>query len=154
MTSSKKETRLSDWGFIIVMVIMSCWSTYVWQNNEYMRYRDVPVTYIDRHETRSCHKGSCKDNLIGLFKTDDGVFFERYIGLYTYQQMHLGEKFELNLRQMDIKQTERDNILWLFGPILVYAVTFIMWVLFIFANILELIERNKSKKAKQNANHR
>jgi len=142
--------RIALFALIAAILLQTSWSWYVATNNTYLEYRNVPVTYIDRHETRSCHKGSCKDNLIGLFKTDDGVFFERYIGLYMYRQMHLGEKFELNLRQMDIKQTKRDNILWLFGPIVVHLVTITLWFAMLLAIGGNVIKRYKLNKGKSN----
>ncbi len=110
---------------LLFALVLGGLSTWVYNNNDYLTYRDVNVTFIDRHGSNSCHKGTCRDYLIGLFKTDDGLFFERPIGLYMYRQMHLGERFTLNLRPMETKQTTYNNIVWMFGPIILYALTFV-----------------------------
>jgi hypothetical protein len=111
-----------------------------------MEYRDVPVTYIDKLVTQSCHKGSCSDRFIGLFKTDVGYVFDRPISAYMYRQMHIGERFSLNLRQFDIKQTERDNIYWFFTPIIVYIITFFSWCVLLVAFGASLMEKYRPSK--------
>lgn len=128
-------SKFKDQSFQILLAItlaLCSLSVYINQNNDYLTYRDVNVTYIDRHASNSCHKGSCRDNLNGLFRTDEGYFFERPISLYTYSQMRLGEKFPLNLRPMDIKQTSYDNIVWMIGPSILYALSFALSCLTIY----------------------
>lgn len=159
MYGEEKDDRLpawATWSIIIAAILMLGWSTYVFKNNTYMEYRNVPVTFVDRWASESCHKGSCRDRLLGLFKTDDGVFFERHISLYMFRQMRLGERFDLHLRQMDIKQTERDNVLWFFGPVLVYIVTFMLWAIIIIGYSTDLISYIKKRKAQgvKNGNQR
>lgn len=90
-------------------------------SSDYMQYKDVPVTFVDRHLDESCSKSSCRDRFVGLFKTNEGVFFDREISYYTYSQMHLGEKFTLNLRRFDIKQTPWENAVWFFGVAILFA---------------------------------
>lgn len=133
-----KEGERSTWtdvwvsGLVaLVLVGLALWMA---NNNDYMTYRDYPVTFIDRSAPTSCHKGSCRANHTGLFKLEDGTFFERPIGVYMYTQMHLGEKFNLNLRPMDIKQTPANNVKWFFMPIIVYCIaTFFAAIALIFA---------------------
>ena len=91
-------------------------------SSDYMQYRDVPVTFIDRHLDESCSKSNCRDRFIGLFKTSEGVFFDREVSYYTYSQMHIGEEFTLNLRRFDIKQTPWENAIWFFGVVILFAI--------------------------------
>ena len=126
-----KKHRLSM--FILTLIIaLSAWSVYVWNNNTYMEYRDVPVTFIDKYTLQACSKHGCSVRTEGLFKTEDGYVFSRSISSYMYRQMRLGEKFDLNIRQMDIQQTAQDNIYWFFGPVVLYIVTFVIWCLSLF----------------------
>lgn len=91
-------------------------------SSDYMQYKDVPVTFVDRHLDESCSKSNCRDRFVGLFKTNEGVFFDREIGYYTYSQMHIGEKFTLNLRRFDIKQTPWENAIWFFGVVILFSI--------------------------------
>ena len=126
--SSKSTFNISGLFLLFLIVTLSSWSTYVWNNNVYMKFQDVPVTFIDKYTVQACSKHSCTARLEGLFKTESGYVFDREISGYMYRQMHLGEKLTLNLRQFDIKQTPRDNLYWFFGPLLVYGLTIVVWL--------------------------
>lgn len=93
-----------------------------------MEYKDYPVTFVDKYTRQRCYKGSCHDQYEGLFKTEDGYVFDRPISSYMYRQMHLGEKFPLKLRPLDIRQTSWDNAVWFIMPVFVYVITFVMWL--------------------------
>jgi hypothetical protein len=41
-------------------------------SSDYMQYKDVPVTFVDRHLDESCSKSNCRDRFVGLFKTNEG----------------------------------------------------------------------------------
>ncbi len=145
MKQSTKE-RIQAYAFMAVLFLMSGWSWWSYENNDYMTYRDVPVTFVERQATNSCHKGSCHDYLEGLFRTDDGMFFSRPISLYMYKQMHLGERFSLNLRPFDMRQTERDNLIWMFGTLAVYIVTAFLWafaLLYLYFSLYEYVKRRR-----------
>lgn len=127
--SSKSTSNIIGLFLLLLTIALSSWSTYVWNNNVYMKYQDVPVTFIDKYTVQACGKHHCTARLEGLFKTESGYIFDREISGYMYRQMHLGEKLTLNLRQFDIKQTPRDNLYWFFGTLLVYGLTAIAWFL-------------------------
>ena len=116
-------------GILAILMTIASYSMFAY--NDYMTYRDTPVTYIDKFTTDSCHKGHCRDRYIGIFKTTEGIVFDRPISAYMYRQMHLGEQFALNIRPFDIRQNDNDNAIWFFGPFVVVALTLIVWVLFL-----------------------
>jgi len=103
--------------YLIVAIISGFLAGVVKYNDDYMVEKDVHVTFIDKMERNSCHKSNCTGKLYGLFKTDDGIFFDRQISMYMYTQMKVGEDFNLTLRRMDIKQTGWDNVIYFFGVI-------------------------------------
>lgn len=144
MTTVTKD-RSTIVSFIIA-ILLAISSTWVWVNNDYSTYRDVPVTFIDKFAQESCHKGSCHDRFIGLFRTDEGVIFDRPISAYMFRQMHLQEKFTLNLRPFDIKQTPMDNVFWLFGPMILHIVTVIFWLFMIYSVCDDWYTSRKAKK--------
>lgn len=143
MRQSVKE-KLQSYFFILLLSVTTGTAYWVWNNNDYTTHRDVHVTFVDRHVTQGCHKASCSTYRVGLFKTDDGVFFERHINVYIFTQMKLGEQFTLNLRPFDIKQTSRDNVIWIFGALIIYGVTFFLWVIVMISAGSTLM--NKPKK--------
>jgi len=91
-------------------------------SSDYMQSKEMMVTLVDRHLEESCHKSRCHDRFIGLFKTEDGRFFDKEINLYTYKQMHLGEKFTISIRRFDIKQTPWENVFFFFLPCILLSV--------------------------------
>lgn len=130
-------------GLIALAIMLSVISVYTFKSNPYMRYSDVPVTFIDRYTTQSCHKSSCREVFVGVFRTDRDVIFEQRINGYTYRQMHLGEKFTLNIREFDIRQTGKENVFLFIGPALLYSLTLTVWfaVLVTLYSILTYKER-------------
>ena len=142
MTKPQETGNPQVWIILAALVVFSVWSYWIWVNNDYSTYRNVPVTFVDRHSTNSCHKGSCSDYRVGLFRREsDGMFFERPISLYMFTQVRLGEKFDLRLRPFDMKQTTKDNIWWLFVPIIVHIITAMMWVITLIGIGCEIYER-------------
>lgn len=126
--TTEKTSCSSLWVTLIVTLLLSCASYYYAKYNDYMAWRDVPVTMIDRFERQSCHKSSCKDYFEGLFVTTDGKRFYRNISSYMYFRATLPAAYTLELRQFDIKQTSSDNIWWFFMPVIVWCVTMFSWI--------------------------
>lgn len=116
-------------GILAILMTIASYSMFAY--NDYMTYRDTPVTFVDKFTTDSCHKGHCRDRYIGLFKTTEGIVFDRPISAYMYRQMHLGEQFALNIRPFDIRQNDSDNAIWFFGPIIVAGLALIAWSVFL-----------------------
>lgn len=119
-----------------VFALMGGWSTYIYKNNDYMTYQDVPVEYVKRYITQSCHKSQCTDRYEGLFKRlSDGYIFDRSITPSMYHTYPAGSRYDMRIRPIDIKQTGRDNILRFFGSLIVYIVTFMTGVVAVLTSI-------------------
>lgn len=131
-------------GLIALALLLNATSIFVFKNNPYMRYNDVSVTFIDRYATQSCHKSSCREVFVGVYKTESGTVFEERISGYSYRQMHLGEKFTLNIRQFDIHQTSKENLFLFLAPVILYSITLTAWfaVLVSLYSILTYKERS------------
>lgn len=129
-------------GLIALVIMLSGISVYIFKSNPYMRYSDVPVTFIDRYATQSCHKGSCREVFVGVFRTERDIIFEQRIDGYSYYQMHLGEKFTLNIREFDIRQTGKENLFLFFGPALFYSLTLTLW-LAVFVGIYSILNKKE-----------
>lgn len=119
---------------IAVALLLCVLSVTLYKNNSYMVYKDIPVTLVDRYTSQSCHKSSCYEIYKGVYKTDAGDIFEQRISGYAYRQLHLGEKYSLNIRAFDIRQTGRNNLFWFILPVLFYSIAITSW----FAVLVEL----------------
>ena len=106
---------------ILVGVLLMLGSVVLHNSSDYMHKKDVPVTFIDKRLDQSCRKGRCRDYMVGLFKTEEGVYFDRPISFYMHSQVHLGEKFNLNIRRFDIKQTGWENTVFFFGTVILFS---------------------------------
>lgn len=141
---SKRLSKATKFSMLLLWLslALSTWCYYIWNNNTYMTYTDVPVTFFDRHMGQSCHKSSCRDAPEGWFRTDDGFVFSQPISDYMYYRMHLGEHFTLSMRPFDLHQTPRENIYWFFGPIIVLMATCIIW----FLTLIQLADQYRNRK--------
>lgn len=139
-----KERKLFT-QVLLLLIALTGLSMYIKDNNEYMAFRDVPVVFIDKYTRESCHKGHCRDRFKGLFRTEDGTVFDRQISAYMYRQMHLGERFSLNIRQFDIRQTPSDNLWWFFIPVLVYVLTGTAWIFSLIGYLVWYLDRPKKQ---------
>lgn len=99
-----------------VLLVSSVWSCF---NNEYLTRRDYTVIVIDKFKEERCHKHRCKLYMKGLFKTEEGDFFDLDLTMASYNRLVVGKTAVFELRPMDIKQTAKQNILYLIGPLVV-----------------------------------
>lgn len=84
--------------------------------NDYSTYRDYDVKVVDVLSGTSSGKYS-RLEFIGIFETKDGVRFDRYLSPTAYTQIKAGDNITLELRPFDVKQTLKENIIWVFGGI-------------------------------------
>lgn len=134
------RSLIGTWVAALIVVAAAFW---VFYNNDYMTYRNYPVTFVDRSAPTSCHKGRCHANHTGLFKLEDGTFFERPISVYMYTQMHLGERFELDLRPFDIRQTSSQNVWWFFIPAILFSAALVGFGMAVFETFTTIVKRSK-----------
>lgn len=135
----------ASWLFCACLAILTCLSVWVANNNDYMRYREVPVTYYGKFMTESCFKGFCRDIKTARYITDDGVRFTRFASDYVYDQMRFGERFSLTLRPIDIKQTTFNNIWWFFAPVILWCITGTLLLVFGGTFVYEWLKSKFSK---------
>jgi hypothetical protein len=114
--------------YFIIAVISGLFLSIISYKDDYTVEKDVPVTFIEKMQRDSCSKHSCRGQMYGLFKTEDGYFFDRRISMYMYTQMHVGEKFNMSLSRMDIKQTGWDNLIYFFGTTIFTSIFFVTLV--------------------------
>ena len=132
---------LVTWVITLVVVATALW---VFYNNDYMTYRNYPVTFVEKSETTSCHKTSCRPRYIGLFKLGDGTYFNQDIGKYMFTQMHLGEQFELELRPFDIRQTPSQNWWFFFMPVFLFSAALAAVGMAIVVTVKEIFSTKRS----------
>ena len=126
-----------------LLLIICCW---YWVSNDYMTSRDYTVKMVDKFKEERCHKSSCNLYLKGLFRTEDGDFFDLDLTMASYTRLHPGSEAVFELRPFDIKQTPRENLLYFFGPVIVYSLTLsaILWSL-----VCVIVERKDAKAKKE-----
>lgn len=88
--------------------------------NDYATYRDYNVVMVEKMQTM----GKCS-RLVGLFKTETGETFETKISMSTYFSLNPGDAAVLSMRPMDIRQTVKQNIVWVLLPVCLYSVTLV-----------------------------
>lgn len=139
----KSLNRSTEVGKCFIAFVIALVCTVVLQyNNDYMRYRDIPVTFIEKGVESNCHKSNCRTTYIGLFKTDGEIFFDRPVSYYMYTQTPLRKQFELNLRPMDIRQTPRENVLYFILPAVMFSGTSVLGIV----TLLTFINRRSKSK--------
>lgn len=88
--------------------------------NDYMHYKDYDVTVVN---TLSGTQGKGSSlSFIVVYELNDGYRFSRYISPEMFSSIEKGDNITVSLRPFDVKQTMFDNIIWLFGMILVQSV--------------------------------
>lgn len=113
-TSVSSSTKAALWATAFTVFFLVGWAI-LFHYNDYLRERPVHVTFVDRGTDNRCHKSRCDLVYVGIYQTDEGQRFYQDISEYQYRQMHLNEQFMMTLRPMDIKQTPKDNLIWVFG---------------------------------------
>ncbi len=139
---------LAWWLGSAVLCLVSWW---VVENNDYMSYRDYPVTLVAKSAPVKCVKRNCRANHTGLFKMEDGSFSERSISLYTYSQRQLNDQFVLNMRPFDLRQTGMQNLYWFFLPTILYSVTLFAVIIAVIASGKMLLTHWGRNRARRNS---
>lgn len=92
-------------------------------NNYYMEYKDRKCVVLDKLTTNGGYKSS--GNFYLVLKEERGIKFDIIVSPTTYSQAKKNEIIHFNLRQFDIKQTSRENIIYFFGTVITGAIGFI-----------------------------
>lgn len=107
-------------SFIVTLFLISI--TYHFSsNNEYLKYKNTKCIVLDKIQTRPGYKSSAMFYLI--LKEEKNRVFELSVSPATFSQSKIGDKVNFNLREMDIKQTRKDNFIFFFGEVFLMAIT-------------------------------
>jgi len=110
--------------FCLISIVIMCFITYNFFNNDYMTHKDRNCVVLDKIQSNGGYK--YPGNFYLILKEERGIVFDIIVDAATYTQSKIGQNITFSLRQHDIKQTQKENILYFFGPIL-----FLMFTLFV-----------------------
>lgn len=105
--------------FMVTFIVISI-------NNDYLEYKTRTCLVLDKLSTPGGYKSSGHFYLV--LKEERGIVFDLIVSPATYSQSYKGEIVHFNLRQMDIRQTPRENIIFFFGQIFA-AAAFIVFII-------------------------
>lgn len=91
----------------------------IYYNNDYIVYHKTDCVVLDKLTTTVGSKYSGKFYLV--LRSGKGIVFDEIVSPTTFSQCDVGEKVQFNLRQMDIKQTFYENMVYFISQI-VFAV--------------------------------
>ena len=99
-------------GIAVISIIM-----YVCSNNDYLTHKDRNCVVVDKIQSIGSYKHH--GNFYLVLREERGIVFDIIVDAATYTQAKKDQNITFSLRQMDIKQTPKENILYFFGPIIV-----------------------------------
>lgn len=102
-----------------IAFFLSIW--YVNSINTYMTYKDTPVEVLQTYSGVSSGKHSLMQ-FVAVYKTQDGVVFDRFISASQFYKYQPGDKIVISLRPYDIRQNTFDNMVKFFGVIVYWAI--------------------------------
>lgn len=96
--------------------------------NEYMEFYYRKCIVTDKLETAEGYKRSGYFYLV-LQEEKTGRYFDLIVSPATWSRADVGETITFNLRDMDIKQTVRGNVIYFFGYCLWLAIAICLLIL-------------------------
>lgn len=103
--------------WITFTLIWITFLVYIIATNDYTKYKDRKCLVLDKMTTTGGYKSSGQFYLV--LREERGILFDIIVSPSTFSQTQIGETAIFNLRQFDIKQTIRENVLYFFAPIIV-----------------------------------
>ena len=88
----------------------------IYVNNDYMKSKERKCTIVDKLTTSDGYKHS--GNFYLVLKEEQGHVFDIIVSPSTYSQSDVGDIKMFNLRQIDIKQTVKENLIYFFGQVI------------------------------------
>ena len=101
---------------LISIVIISV-TVYNFFNNDYMTDKNRDCVVVDKIQSNGSYKHD--GNFYLVLREERGIIFDLIVDAATYTQAKIGQNITFSLRQFDIVQTPKENILYFFGPIIV-----------------------------------
>lgn len=109
-----------------VIVVINVLYFAIFYNNEYMRFRERKCIVLDKLPTPDGYKRSSRLYLI--LKEERGIVFDQMVSPATFSQHKKDDIIYFDLRNMDIEQTTKDNVIYFFGSVIMMLLTFGSWV--------------------------
>jgi hypothetical protein len=104
----------------IISMIIFC---IIHLNNDYMQFKMRKCTVVDMLKTNGTGKSSGRFYLV--LKEERGILFDIIVSPTTYSQSKIGNTKLFDLRQMDIKQTPFENLIYFIGGVIFGSVGFV-----------------------------
>lgn len=117
-----KSKKLWLYGLAALGCILLMW--WAESTNYYLNTRPYEVEVVEKYKGVSDGKHA-KMEFIGVYRTTDGMVFDRYLSAATYFQTAVGDKFTMDLKPMDIKQSTKENLVFFFGHVILMAILFV-----------------------------
>jgi hypothetical protein len=95
--------------FTVIGIIFTLIFVIIWQNNDYLAYRERECVVIDKLQTIG------SESFILVMQEDRGIIFDRIVSPATYSQLEEGNTAIFDLRDFDINQTTKNNLIYVFG---------------------------------------
>lgn len=116
---------------------------FIWNSqNTYMETKVVPVEVVELISGQSTGKYS-KLEFIAVYKDEQGRLFDRHVSPSFYTLLNKGDTIAIEIREMDIQQTTRDNLIWFFGTVLIFAIGIMGFIICVSTGIGCLIDERK-----------
>jgi hypothetical protein len=95
-------------------------------NNDYMDFKTRKCVVLNKLTTSGGYKSSGDFYLV--LKEEKGIIFDLIVCPSTFSQSKVGDTKFFNLRDFDIKQTPKNNLLYFFGEVIFGTVGFVFIV--------------------------
>ncbi|EPZ4757104.1 hypothetical protein ACXN21_001577 [Escherichia coli] len=108
-----------------------------------METKVIPVEVVELIPGQSTGKYS-KLEFIAVYKDEQGRVFDRRVSPSFYTLLNKGDTIAIEIREMDIKQTTKDNLIWFFGTVLLVSICITGFITCIVFGIAYLIDERKN----------
>lgn len=88
----------------------------IYYNNDYMEFKYRKCIVLDKMTTTGGYKSSGHFYLV--LKEERGIVFDLIVSPATFSQSKIGDTKYFNLRQLEIKQTPMNNVIYFFGSVI------------------------------------
>lgn len=104
-------------------------------NNDYMQFKVRNCKVIDKLKTDGTRKSSGRFYLV--LKEEREILFDIPVSPTTYSQSKIGDMKSFDLRQMDIKQTPFENIVYFIAYVILGTIGAVCFIGGIISGVLE-----------------
>ena len=107
----------------IIATIIFCAIQY---NNDYMEFKDRKCTVLDKVQTPGGYKTPGRFYLV--LRDERGIVFDMPVAVSTYSQAIKGSTMYFNVRQLEIKQSSSENLIYFVGPVVMASCAIVCFI--------------------------